>query len=101
MTVRIGAPAYKVWDPTQRQEREPDTLFLQDMAFEAAEQTSPPWEGGMLGTNEVSGLTIDNPPWRGGSAAEIVPGKYRNGLRAVGSRYLIRPALRLIDRKSA
>jgi hypothetical protein len=89
LTVVIGASAYKAWDPTQRQEREPDTRYMQDMAVEA---TLTPWEGGMLGGNEVSGLTIDKPSWRGGSACEVVAGKYRDGIRAVGGRYVILPA---------
>jgi hypothetical protein len=89
LTVAIGASAYRVWDPTQRQEREPDTRYLQDMAAEA---TLTPWEGGMLGSNEVTGLTVDKPPWRGGTAGEVIAGKYRDGIRAVGSRYTMLPA---------
>ncbi len=85
---------YRAWDPTQRQVREPDTLYLQDMDVEAL---LTPWEGGMLGANEVTGATIEKPPWRGGEAGEVVPGKYRDGVRAAGARYLILPATGMLS----
>ncbi len=81
---------YRVWDPTARQVREPDTTYLLDPAAEAL---LDPWEGGMMAADEVTGGA---PPWRGGVACEVVPGKYRDGLRAVGSGYVIHPSTGLI-----
>ncbi len=82
MSITVAAPAarYVAWDPTAQQFAEPDTLYLMDLQVEQA--LLDPRDGGMVGGNEVSGLVADRPPWRGGSRCEIVPGKYRDGLRA-------------------
>ncbi len=69
---------------------EPDTTYLMDLDAEAL---LTPWEGGMMGANEVSGLAADRPPWRGGSKVAVVSGKYRDGLRSLGgaNSYLFLP----------
>ncbi len=87
---------YVAWDPTAQQVREPDTTYLMDLDHEAL---LTPWEGGMIGANERSGNVADRPPWRGGSKVEVVPGRYRDGLRAasVSSGYLVHPTLGLLN----
>ena len=79
----VGSTArYRAWDPTAKQVAEPDTTYLMDLAVEALLGVA---EGGMQGANEVSGLTADKPPWRGGSKVAVVAGKYRDGLQALGT----------------
>ncbi len=62
---------------------EPDTAYLMDLDVESLLSV---WEGGMMAADEVTGGA---PPWRGGDAAEVVAGKYRDGLRADDSTVLL------------
>lgn len=77
-----GADAGSVtWDPMSQQSWDVDTLFLLDLEDEA---TRPSGDDGMIGANQQSGDPDDRPPWEGGTCVEVVPGRFRDGLRSTG-----------------
>lgn len=84
-----------VWDPMVRQEVEPDTIYLFDPDVEA---DLLPAVDGLIGGNQITGVTADNPPWLGGTKMEVAAGKFRDGVKSLNTSggYLYMPLSGLI-----
>src|SRR4051812_40941343 len=78
----------RAWQPLERQEREPDTLFLLDAE---QERQLVPGLGGL-----IEGRGQDPERWK---RVAVAPGKYRPGLRSLDRDYgyLWMPSTGLID----
>ncbi len=77
----LGVAEYVAWDPTARQEIEPDTTYLMDPDAEALRTLLS--QDRMIAGRESAGTAEDMPPWLGGTKVAIVPGKYRKGFKCL------------------
>lgn len=75
----IGASRTVTWDPTQRQQWDPDTVYLFDPDIEKA--NFPFTNTGLVNTaGAYGGVYGDQDPWGGGSPFTTTPFKYRTGV---------------------